>query len=862
MSNRTPAAALAVAAAVGLLGLFPRPACAIIVEQIEAYSDAVAPYSHYTPIDFAGQSTVTVNDGGMFNGIAFHALRATTNTFSNHANLVGSLVYGSSSVANPYVTDVYVGESTSFIWYTAGASNVQSTSGSLPNHFVSGAQVINNSYIASLSNTLDCQRRIDFMINRDDVTFLAGAANPPPSVSTFVTWSSYNALAVRGLQSTFDPTNSPGKTHADLCLDGRASFTAAIVSGYAAGLYGQAQSAGQTDAAHGVVMRSLLMAGADKTLYARQTANNLDVENGAGQPNYYTSLSMLQNGETPFDNVAADGTISGGFDPSLRGWSYGTIPGGSANQSAVLIHVPAGGARGVTASLNWNVTQNQPTAGTIDTTDAGVVFPKLSLELRPVNTISKNGVSSLALGPSLNDPTLSSAAANDNVQYLYSTNTLPAGDYAFVITGDASAARSAAVGFSYSVLAPVRSQWSAVAGGSWSSASNWSGGVPTYGADRATFSSASGFTGTIAVTLDGNRSIGQLTFGDAHGFSIGSGAGGGTLTIDDTGDAPGVTPLITVAAGNQRIGAPLALAIGATANIAVGASLNLAGPVIGSGNLTKTGGGSLTLSGAGSSFGDTLVTAGSFTLSSGASIARGNLSVSPGATVAINGSLPASATVTAGGATVFAGNNAQQPRIVTLASLQIGSNTIVTVAPSASAMSPTVLAPAVVGFTDAGSILNLSNNELITTEPFATARQWIISGQIIGTSTSTERLGSMDLDNGQSEIRCTLFGDANLDGQVGVQDLGAFSTNYGRTSGARWQDGDFSYDGAVNVSDLGYIATFFGSTLSSMGVSSPAGPTAIAATVPEPVCVIPLVLLMTTLRRSRGALAREPSRVR
>ena len=47
---------------------------------------------------------------------------------------------------------------------------------------------------------------------------------------------------------------------------------------------GHAAAAGQTNAMHGVVMRSLLMAGTDKTGYTRDTANNLSVQVGAGVP--------------------------------------------------------------------------------------------------------------------------------------------------------------------------------------------------------------------------------------------------------------------------------------------------------------------------------------------------------------------------------------------------------------------------------------------------------------------------------------------------------------------------------------------------------------------------------------------------
>ncbi len=59
-----------------------------------------------------------------------------------------------------------------------------------------------------------------------------------------------------------------------------------------------------------------------------------------------------------------------------------------------------------------------------------------------------------------------------------------------------------------------------------------------------------------------------------------------------------------------------------------------------------------------------------------------------------------------------------------------------------------------------------------------------------------------------------LSGDANLDGEVDVTDLGILATNYGTMSGAEWGDADFTGDGKVNVNDLGVLATYYGQTVS------------------------------------------------
>lgn len=51
-------------------------------------------------------------------------------------------------------------------------------------------------------------------------------------------------------------------------------------------------------------------------------------------------------------------------------------------------------------------------------------------------------------------------------------------------------------------------------------------------------------------------------------------------------------------------------------------------------------------------------------------------------------------------------------------------------------------------------------------------------------------------------------GDADIDGNVDVVDLGILATNYG-TSGTQWGDGDFNEDGTVDVDDLGILATAY-----------------------------------------------------
>ena len=51
------------------------------------------------------------------------------------------------------------------------------------------------------------------------------------------------------------------------------------------------------------------------------------------------------------------------------------------------------------------------------------------------------------------------------------------------------------------------------------------------------------------------------------------------------------------------------------------------------------------------------------------------------------------------------------------------------------------------------------------------------------------------------------FGDADLDGDVDLADLGVLATNYEQPRELDWQHGDFDGDGDVDLADLGALAT-------------------------------------------------------
>lgn len=428
----------------------------VIVQQVEAFENFPT-NTHYAPLNFNGSATAT---SMAYPGITFHAQGNLTDTFSGHANLVAMELFGSTAPSQPFVTNVFNQTANNFI----NNLNTQGSLGAgqpLPGGIGNGIRVSSHSYVASFGNALadeNAIRRIDFVVNNEDIVFTAGAVTGGAFASQNLVWSSRNSLAVRGdsTATPFDPSPganpiTAGKRRADVWHDIESSYATGRVGGFATALIGQANAMSMPNAARNQTVRSLIMTGADKMAvgnttgpWTRDTANNLSITMGAGKANYAESLSILQGGERSLQNV------SGGMTPNVvttspKGFAFGTSTTG---QQAIVINAPNGISE-LTATLNWNVTQ-QTSGGTINTSDAGRIFANLGLELR---TATLSGGQFVLGGAALPQTGLSSNAALDNVEHLYFNGTggpLPAGTYAFVITGDPSL--TAQIGFSYRIF--------------------------------------------------------------------------------------------------------------------------------------------------------------------------------------------------------------------------------------------------------------------------------------------------------------------------------------------------------------------------------------------------------------------------
>jgi hypothetical protein len=175
-----------------------------------------------------------------------------------------------------------------------------------------------------------------------------------------------------------------------------------------------------------------------------------------------------------------------------------------------------------------------------------------------------------------------------------------------------------------------------------------------------------------------------------------------------------------------------------------------------------------------------------------------------------------------------------------------------------------------------GAVLDLTNNSAVIDYTGAVGtqvddvRQHLQSGRLTSSSAdAARRLGYGDnavlgrtsfagqtVDGSSILIKYTYAGDANLDGQVDITDLGNLATAW-QTAGP-WTSGDFDYSNFVDITDLGMLATNW-----QAGVGSPLRPgdltlsEALASfglpsvAVPEPtwLCTVSLAGLLAIRRR-------------
>jgi hypothetical protein len=112
------------------------------------------------------------------------------------------------------------------------------------------------------------------------------------------------------------------------------------------------------------------------------------------------------------------------------------------------------------------------------------------------------------------------------------------------------------------------------------------------------------------------------------------------------------------------------------------------------------------------------------------------------------------------------------------------------------------------------------NSSLATSSPFSDGVGYGLGSEIAPTS-----IGPFAIAPGDTLIRYTLDGDADLSGNVNLNDFNRVVANFAQSSRV-WVHGDSTYDGLVNLNDFNAMAGNFGASaaLDGLWVGTVGGP--------------------------------------
>jgi hypothetical protein len=379
--------------------------------------------------------------------------------------------------------------------------------------------------------------------------------------------------------------------------------------------------------------------------------------------------------------------------------------------------------------------------------------------------------------------------------------------------------------------------WNIDANGSWAVTDHWSGGVVP---DRSDYPAnfLEKITAPRTVTLDGERSVGQLYFDNSNSYTIAPGTSG-RLRVGDS-IVPG---WIETSSGSHHITAPLVMAGDTMIDIRGESALAVSGAISISGGkaTTKEGIGVLTIDGpqdheVASVFG---VVRGTLKLNSNAGANGARLSLS-----------------------VTRNSDGQDASIVLGADQDLKELFIDSEAPGNQGFD--LNSPAAEGEVHEVRIYadDLEETKRLLDAAIRRANEEGAVSAVDGIYDSGLHRSSaigLALRGDHILLRSTRFGDVNLDGNVTIADFIDLSANFGTMETATWEEGDLNHDGDVTIADFIDLASNFNSSYSgkswAVGQAEAAMLAAFAAQhgvqVPEPHVLMVLPVAAGMLRQRR-----------
>jgi fibronectin-binding autotransporter adhesin len=366
-------------------------------------------------------------------------------------------------------------------------------------------------------------------------------------------------------------------------------------------------------------------------------------------------------------------------------------------------------------------------------------------------------------------------------------------------------ADSGSVFLKYTAVSTAPNQWKDL-NGSWNSTSNWTDGmIPNGTGAVATFGTIA--TTNRAVTVDSPVTVGALAFNSSHTYTV----SGGTIEMKVTSGSAA----INVLGGSHEISAPLTLTNTTVVTVTSGTSaLSVSGPIGGTGGLTKSGSGQVILSHANTFGGSVAVSAGTLEVKHEDAIPAGrDLSISNGAAVTVSrttgGSLYGKAVQV--GALNFANGTSttgvldmKQSELVidgtktsynTVKALMLVGAAVPPYDPDMGAQLPMWNGPSINSSVAAADGLQYRT--------LAYARNSDLGDPYTGAPWLTWRGRTVNSDS--VIVRYTYYGDANLDGQVTLDDYYNWKSGYNADPPGslelNWFWGNYNFDDKVDVDD-------------------------------------------------------------